>query len=70
MNYLRIPVKSATHALELKDELSRAGLVVHRDYTWCYHPLIDCWPEDSVAPWAEFNFHDPALETYYQLKWQ
>jgi hypothetical protein len=66
---VRILVKSASHALELKDELSRAGLIIHVDYTWCYHPLIDFWPEQSQAPWVEFNFVDSALETYYQLKW-
>jgi hypothetical protein len=66
---MRITVTSATHALSLKDELSLAGLIIHRDYTWCYHPLIDQWPEDSVAPWVEFNFVDPALESFYSLRW-
>lgn len=66
---MRITVASASQALSLKDELSLAGLDVHRDYSWCYHPLIDLWPADPELPWVEFNFRDASLESFYQLKW-
>lgn len=66
---MRITVTSASQALLYKDELDCVGLIVHRDYTWCYHPLVDLWPEDSELAWVEFNFRDPALESFYSLKW-
>ena len=64
-------VKNATEALALKDELTAAGLIIHYDYTWCYHPLVeDYWdPDNTWPPRVEFNFIDQKWETYFQLKW-
>ena len=64
-----IEVKSATEALALKDQVTQAGLIVHYDYTWCYHPK-DAWDYANVtAATAEFNFIDSKWETYFTLKW-
>ena len=66
-----IYVKNATEALARKDELTNAGLIVHYDYTWCYHPLIEDYSDldNSYPPRVEFNFVDSKWTTYFQLKW-
>ena len=56
--------------------LRSAGLVLDKDFTWCYIPKA----LDQVDPndWSMFEknvrkviigFQDPALATFYQLKW-
>lgn len=55
---------SASRALEYKQELERDGLICDKDFTWEYHSAG--WKEKSHV---EFNFVDPANETFYTLKW-
>jgi len=55
---------SATRALELKHELEKTGLVCDKDFTWAFHTAG--WPGKTHV---EFNFTDPAMETFYKLKW-
>jgi hypothetical protein len=55
---------SATKALEYKHELEDAGLVCDKDFTWSYNSA-----GYLAKAHAEFNFVDPAMETFYQLKW-
>ena len=59
----------AAQAIGLKDQLLRDGLVIHEDFEWTYHPpqwdgFTQERPKHTV-----FSFRDPALATFYQLKW-
>ena len=54
---------------QLKDQLIRDGLIVNEDFEWAYHPpqwdgFTQERPKHTV-----FSFRDPALATFYQLKW-
>ena len=58
-------------ALELKAQLVRDGLIMHEDFKWEYHPpQWDSFShEPPTAKHVIFSFRDPALATFYQLKW-
>jgi len=62
---------NAVQALELRDEAQRHGLVQDRDFTWEYHQAT--YNNDgftAVSPrQVIFNFEDPALATFFKLKW-
>ena len=59
-------------AIALKLELDRAGLVVDQDYTWRFQP-VKYRDGFSTAPMSEsqvvFEFKDPAMASFYKLKW-
>ena len=66
----------AARGMEMAWALRSAGLVLDKDFTWCYIPKA----LDQVDPndWSMFEknvrkviigFRDPALATFYQLKW-
>ena len=66
----------AARGMEMAWALRDAGLVLDKDFTWCYIPKA----LDQVDPndWSMFEknvrkviigFQDPALATFYQLKW-
>ena len=61
----------AVLALELRDQLTDAGLVQDRDFEWEYHQAeYDGSSFQAVMPrHVVFRFQDPKLATYYQLKW-
>lgn len=61
----------AVGALELRDELLDAGLVQNQDFEWEFRPPeYDDSGFQAVSPrQVLFKFQDPALATYYQLKW-
>ena len=47
------------------------GLVANRDYEWRYQkPVYNefAWTESEVSN-VTFTFENPALATFYQLKW-
>lgn len=54
----------ASRALEYKYELERSGLICDKDFTWAMSGAA--WPGKTHV---EFNFVDPAMETFYKLKW-
>jgi len=58
-------------ALWLKDQLVQAGLIMDVDFEWEYHPpQWDSFShEPPTAKHVIFGFRDPALATFYQLKW-
>ena len=62
---------NAVRALELRDELLRHGLIQDRDFSWEYHQAT--YDNDgffAVNPrQVKFNFCDPALATFFKLKW-
>jgi len=66
-----IPVKNAQHALEYKEQLLEAGLVLNQDFSWGYVPSqYDGWDDTThTEPMVYFEFQDPKMETFFQLKW-
>lgn len=58
----------ANHAQYLR-ELADHGLVMDQDYTWRYHPRISSAWDDESDSYTEVEFSNPALATYYQLRW-
>lgn len=73
MTPVRILHVSAVQALELRDQLTDAGLVMDRDFEWEYRQAeydLNILFGDAVTPrQVEFRFQDPMMATYYQLKW-
>jgi len=67
---------AASRGMEMAWALRDAGLVIDKDFTWCYIPKA---PEEPAPPeWTMFEknvrkviigFQDPAIATFYQLKW-
>ena len=58
-------------AVDLKDQLIAGGLIMHHDFTWEYHTAhYDNDGYSAVTPRRViFRFRDPAMATFYQLKW-
>jgi len=64
----------ASRGMEMAWALRSAGLVLDKDFTWCYLPKA---PEEPAPPElfeknirkVIIGFQDPALATFYQLKW-
>ena len=72
LNKVTITKISAADAMALKAELDRDELVVNVDYTWRFQPVkynndfsMYAIEESQVL----FEFADPALASFYQLKW-
>jgi hypothetical protein len=59
-------------AVDLKNQLLAAGLVLDRDFVWKYcQAHYDNDSHLAVTPkQVTFEFQDPAMATFYQLKWQ
>jgi len=56
-------------ALWLKDQLVQTGLIMDVDFEWEYHPpQWDGFTQERPRH-TVFSFRDPALATFYQLKW-
>lgn len=62
----------AGQGIEYKNNLIAAGLVLDQDFVWQYNQATynnDGF--DAVTPrCVTFTFQNPALATFYQLKWQ
>jgi hypothetical protein len=59
----------AMTAVELKNSLLDAGLQQPQDFWWEYRP-VDWQGLDPVTlSRAVFYFQDPAMATFYQLRW-
>ena len=57
-------------AIDCKFQLLKAGLILDNDFTWKYFPSQwDNFTGVVGTRYAEFLFRDPALATFYQLKW-
>jgi hypothetical protein len=72
MGMIRILVKNAQQAMELKDKILEAGLVLHEDFTWEYRPDPYDGYDDSLHahPEAIFIFRDAAQETFFRMKFE
>ena len=62
---------NAVRALELRDQLQDSGLIQDQDFEWEYHQAeYNSDSYDAVVPrHVMFRFRDPALATFWQLKW-
>ena len=56
-------------ALELVAELRQSGLVMNQDFEWQYQRSSYGEGNEHVPASVTFEFQDPALATFYQLKW-
>ena len=60
---------TAAEAMQYRDQLLQAGLIMHQDFEWSYHPpLWDGFTQEQPRR-VMFAFCNPALATFYQLKW-
>jgi hypothetical protein len=73
MTSVRVLHVNAVQALELRDQLTDAGLVMNRDFEWEYrqaeYDINDSFGSAVTPRQVEFRFQDPKLATYYQIKW-
>lgn len=70
VNFVRLNCGSQ-QALAFKHQLDLDGLIVNQDYEWRYQkPVYDefAWTDSEVSN-VTFTFCNPALATFYQLKW-
>jgi len=69
---LRMDNASPDDGIRCSRELQAAGLIMNHDYAWRYQPSqYDNFGLYNSAPRAVvFEFRDPALATFYRLKWQ
>jgi len=69
---IRVLVKNAQQAVDLKDQILDAGLVLHEDFSWEYLPDPYDGYNDSLHahPEARFTFRDPAQETFFRMKFE
>ena len=65
-------VHNAQQALELKEQITAAGLVLHEDFTWEYRPNPYDGYDDTLHahPEARFIFRDSAQETFFRIKFE
>lgn len=58
-------------AIDMKHELEQAGLIMNHDFTWHYQKeWWDDFAHEAVQRrHVKFEFANPAMATYYQLKW-
>ena len=70
MHTVRVYNIAVFDALDLKDQLIKDGLVNDQDFEWAWitadYDAIQGWTRQKHA---EFRFRDPAVATFYQLKW-
>ena len=70
MHSVRVSNIEVYDAIDLKNQLLLAGLVIDQDFEWGWitaeYNNVEGWARRKHA---EFRFHDPALATFYQLKW-
>ena len=69
---IRVAVNNAQQALNLKDQVVAAGLVINEDFTWEYQPnLYDVYHDSLHAqPEVRFTFRDPAHETFFSMRFE
>ena len=75
--WTEIVFKGATAArgMEMAYALRSAGLVIGKDFTWTYIPKDSVVGMDETGDFilagksVTIGFLDPALATFYQLKW-
>jgi len=69
---IQVLVKNAQQAMDLKQRVLDAGLILHEDFTWEYRPDPYDGYDDSLHthPEVRFIFRDPAQETFFRIKFE
>ena len=69
---IRVLVQNTQQALDLKDQVVAAGLVINEDFTWEYQPnLYDVYHDSLHAqPEVRFTFRDSAHETFFSMRFE
>ena len=69
MHTVRVSNIEVFDAIDLKNQLLLAGLVIDQDFEWAWitadYNDAEGWTKQKHA---EFQFKDPAFATFYQLK--
>ena len=62
----------AGNAIDMKNELLQAGLVMNQDFTWYYQQARwdDFSHEPTLPQCVVFEFTKESLATFYKLKWE
>lgn len=60
---------NVNQALEMVDQLRKSGLTMDEDFSWSYQKSNWDSANNIVPDSVTFYFQDPALATFYQLKW-
>ena len=70
MHTVRVDNIEVFDAIDLKNQLLQAGLIMEQDFEWAWitaeYNNVEGWTRQKHA---EFQFRNPALATFYQLKW-
>ncbi|WP_353482378.1 hypothetical protein [Haliscomenobacter sp.] len=70
MHTVRVDSIEVFDAIDLKNQLLQTGLIIEQDFEWAWitaeYNNVEGWTRQKHA---EFRFYDPALATFYQLKW-
>lgn len=64
-NVLRLENIKASKAIEFKQELESAGLILNVDFQWKYYS-----PANHYVSIVEFTFTNPIYATFYKLRWE
>jgi hypothetical protein len=68
---LRIEQASPDDGIRWNRDLMASGLTPEQDYVWRYQPSqYDNLDYIIYSRAVVFEFRDPALATFYKLKWQ
>ena len=70
MHTVRVYNIEVFDAIDLKNQLIHNGLILEQDFEWAWitaeYNDVEGWTRQKHA---EFRFCDPAVATFYQLKW-
>jgi hypothetical protein len=61
---------TVVEAIELKNNLLMSGLDMNKDFVWAYKQAEWDNMTGNTPSMAKYGFRDPALATFYKLKWQ
>jgi hypothetical protein len=69
---IRILVKNAQQAMDLKDQVVAHGLVLYEDFSWEYRPDPYDGYDDSLHahPEVRFTFRNVAQETFFRMRFE
>ena len=67
---IQVLVQNAQQALDFKQQVLDAGLILHEDFTWEYRPDPYDGYNDSLHahPEVRFTFRDSANETFFSMR--
>jgi hypothetical protein len=69
---IRVLVKNAQQAMDLKDQVVAHGLILDEDFSWEYRPDPYDGYDDSLHahPEVRFVFRNPAQETFFSMRFK